>query len=249
MEPALLTGDYIVVNKWALGGRLFDILDAAEHKDVKISRLPGVGEISRNDILVFNFPYPAAWDSIGMNLMNYYIKRCVALPGDTFEIRDAHYKVRGYDKVLGDLASQESLLNIIKSGQTDRMVMKGYPYNDMVDWNIKEFGPLYIPAKGGCIKMTPIHFALYKNIIEWEQKKKLVWRDSLFKLGGELLNEYYFLHNYYFVAGDKVINSQDSRYWGLLPEDYIVGKASFVWKSVDWKSGKIRWKRIFVSMK
>ena len=87
MEPALLAGDNILVNKWVMGGRIFNIWDALEGKEVKISRLPGLGKIRRNDVLVFNFPYPAQWDSIGLNVMSYYVKRCVALPGDTFETK------------------------------------------------------------------------------------------------------------------------------------------------------------------
>ncbi len=245
MEPALLAGDNIVVNKWIMGGRLFNLWDAADHKDINISRLPGFGKISHNDMLVFNFPYPAAWDSIGMNLMTYYVKRCVGLPGDTLEIRNAHYQVRGCSKPLGNQESQDALSALLTAGQTTGVVMKGYPYNDVVEWDIEEFGPLYIPAKGGCITMDPVNYALYKNIIEWEQKQKLVQGSGLFKLGNEPLTAYRFLHNYYFVAGDKVTNSQDSRYWGLLPEDYVVGKASFIWKSKEPVTGKIRWKRIF----
>lgn len=64
-----------------------------------------------------------------------------------------------------------------------------------------------------------------------------------FSLNGEPIREYRFLKNYYFMAGDKGLNSQDSRYWGLLPEEYIVGKAAFVWKSVDPYTGKLRWDR------
>ena len=93
MEPALFAGDNILVNKWVMGGRLFDIWDASEKKNVEISRLPGFGKVKHNDVLVFNFPYPGRWDSLGLNLKTYYVKRCVAVPGDTFEIRNAHYKV------------------------------------------------------------------------------------------------------------------------------------------------------------
>lgn len=81
MEPTLLAGDNILVNKWVMGGRIFNIWDAIDGKEVKISRLPALGKIKRNDVLVFNFPYPARWDSIGLNLMSYYVKRCVALSG------------------------------------------------------------------------------------------------------------------------------------------------------------------------
>ena len=132
MEPALLPGDNILVNKWVMGARIFNIWDAAEDKEVKISRLPRLGKIKRNDVLVFNFPYPARWDSIGLNLMTYYVKRCVALPGDTFEISQAHYKVRGCNMPLGNVDSQDGLRRIIENGRERDwgIVMSGYPYNE-----------------------------------------------------------------------------------------------------------------------
>ena len=93
--------------------------------------------------------------------------------------------------------------------------------------------------------MTPTNCKLYRNVIEWEQKKKLVLKGNSVMLGDSLISEYMFCKNYYFVAGDNRINSQDSRYWGLLPEEFIVGKTTLIWKSVDPNTGKIRWDRLF----
>ena len=247
MEPALLPGDNILVNKWVMGARIFNIWDAAEGKEVRISRLPGLGKIKRNDVLVFNFPYPARWDSIGLNLMTYYVKRCVALPGDTFEISQAHYKVRGCNMPLGNVDSQDGLRRIIENGRERdwRIVMSGYPYNELVNWDIMNFGPLYLPAKGDEVEMNPEHAAFYKNAIEWEQKKKLFLRGDTVLLNDSVIYAYRFKENYYFVTGDKVMNSQDSRYWGLLPEPLIVGKAVRIWKSVDREKDRIRWDRIW----
>ncbi len=247
MEPALLPGDNILVNKWVMGGRIFDIWDASEKKEIKISRLPGFGEVKRNDVLVFNFPYPDSWDSLGLNLKTYYVKRCVAIPGDTFEIKDAQYKVRGYDKALGNVVSQKKLQDILslKREENYGIVMYGFPYDSLVNWSIKEFGPLYIPAKGARVKMNPINKVLYRNAIEWEQKKKLVQQGDLVLLGDSIIHEYQFKEDYYFVAGDKVMNSKDSRYWGLLPEKFIVGKATLIWKSINPITDKIRWNRVF----
>lgn len=91
MAPALLPGDNILVNKCVMGGRIFNVWDALEDKDVNISRLPGWGKLKRNDVVVFNFPYlESRWDSIAFRVMKYYVKRCVALPGDTFEIKDCY---------------------------------------------------------------------------------------------------------------------------------------------------------------
>lgn len=248
MEPTLLAGDNILVNKCVMGGRLFNIWDALEDKEINISRLPGLGKVKRNDVLVFNFPYlEQRWDSIAFRVMKYYVKRCVALPGDTFEIRKGHYKVRGCTSILGNVEAQDRLMQIIERGREGDygIVMSGYPYNDIVDWNIVNFGPLYLPVKDDVIEMFPKHVALYRNAIEWEQKKKLFLRGDTILLNDSVIRTYRFKENYYFVAGDKVMNSQDSRYWGLLPEPFIVGKAVRIWKSVDRETDKIRWNRIF----
>lgn len=247
MEPALLLGDNILVNKWIMGGRVFDIWDASEKEDVKTSRLPGFGKVKRNDVLVFNFPYPGRWDSLGLNLKTYYVKRCVAVPGDTFEIRNAQYKVRGCNQVLGNVASQKDLQQILSLGREENcgIVMKAYPNDSLVNWTIKDFGPFYIPTKGTSVKMNSVNRILYKNAIEWEQKKKLVQCGDSCLLGDSIIQEYQFEEDYYFVAGDKVKNSKDSRYWGLLPEKFVVGKATLIWKSVNPITDKVRWNRIF----
>ena len=178
-----------------MGGRLFDIWKAAGGSQVDISRLPGFGRIKRNDVLVFNFPYPARWDSLGLNLKTYYVKRCVAVPGDTFEIRNAHYKVYGYKGTLGCVDSQDKLLHILSIGEERNwgIVMKGFPRDSLVNWTIKGFrGRCYIPAKGGRIWMTPVNGVLYRNAIEWEQKKKLMQRGDIFLLNDSIIQEYQF---------------------------------------------------------
>ena len=93
--------------------------------------------------------------------------------------------------------------------------------------------------------MTPVNGVLYRNAIEWEQKKKLMQRGDIFLLNDSIIQEYQFKEDYYFVAGDKVMNSKDSRYWGLLPEKFIVGKATLKWKYIDLNTDEIRWNRVF----
>ena len=85
---------------------------------------------------------------------------------------------------------------------------------------------------------------LYRNLVEWEQKKPLSWRADKVYLDDSLIQEYRFQENYYFVGGDYMENSKDSRYWGLLPGPYIVGAATRIWKSVDKSTGKICWERV-----
>ena len=93
--------------------------------------------------------------------------------------------------------------------------------------------------------MNPKHAVLYRNVIEWEQRKKLFLLGDTILLNDSAIHAYRFKENYYFVAGDKVMNSQDSRYWGQHPEPFIEGKAVRIWKSEDKDTGKVRWKRIF----
>ena len=222
MRPTLQPGDNILVNKWIMGARIFDIWEVAEGKETKIHRLPGVGKVKRGDVLVFNFPYPHRWDSISMSLKLYYVKRCAALPGDTFAIKDAPYH--------------------------EGMVLKSYPNDSLVGWTVCNFGPMYIPKKGGTVKMDARQRAVYKNVIEWEQKKKLTLQNGHVCLGDSVIHEYSFTENYYFMVGDNAANSQDSRYWGLLPESFIVGKATTIWKSVNPATDEIRWDRTMKSI-
>ena len=245
MEPTRIPGDRILVNKWVMGARVFDVWDSMEGKEVEIHRLPGYGKIERNDVIVFNFPHHHRWDSIGMDIMAYYVKRCVALPGDTFEIRDGYSKVRGHEGVLGNEEGQYMLSRLLSGNNPskEKLLQGGFPDDDRVGWNIGEFGPLYIPRKGSRVPMTVEHALVYRNAIEWEQKRKLRMRGDSVLLGDSLIREYTFRKNYYFTAGDNVLSSQDSRYWGLLPEEYIVGKATRIFRSVNKHTGKERWNR------
>lgn len=247
MEPELLAGDVILVDKLVYGARLFNVMEAVAGKQVEIKRLPGIGGIKRNDVIVFNYPCPKKWKQIEMDVMQYYVKRCIALPGDTFCIVDGRYKVNGYAGTLGCVDAQDKFMALIRE-QTladDATGVRAYPGDSLIGWTVKEFGPLYIPKSGDIVPMDYWSAKLYKNMVEWEQKKSLRYEAGNTYLGDSLITEYRFLKNYYFMAGDRAENSKDSRYWGLLPEEYIVGKAVRIWKSVDKRTDRVRWNRIF----
>lgn len=233
MEPGLVTGDNVLVNKAVYGARLFDLGEALNGGKVEVYRVPGIGRIRHNDVVVFHFPHPNSWDRIEMHLMKYFIKRCIGLPGDTLRIADGFY-VNSNVTQVGNAVSQGRV-----SGRDENSFEKGvyncFPYDSILGWNIQHFGPLYIPKKGDTVTLDTANYKLYKKLIEWELQAPLVYTGSTMP--------YQFRHNYYFMAGDRVEDSQDSRYWGLLPEDYIVGKAWIIWKSTDPYSGKFRWKR------
>ena len=234
MEPELVEGDFVAVWKPVLGARLFNLN----------ARVSGFRNIERNDILVFNFPHPNNWDKIEMHILKYYVKRCIGLPGDTLSIKNGQFRIEGVNEPLGNIASQQ------KIGQTSPEefpggVYRSFPYDSIIGWNIQNFGPLYIPKAGDQLPMSRKNYQLYHKLISWEQKAKVEYKDSTVFLDGKPIKDYCFQKDYYFMAGDKGENSQDSRYWGLLPEEYIVGKAAFIWKSVDPYTGEFRWERFF----
>ena len=250
MMPTLRPGDYVWVNKPLKGARLFDVWDAAEHRPFRIRRLPGLEEFRRGEVLVFNFPYPERWDSIGFDVLLYYVKRCIAQPGDTVEIRKAHYWVRGIDVPVGGVDAQERLSRLLSVQQGREEMIRNhsyytFPHDSLLGWNIGDFGPLYVPARGDSVRLTRETFLFYRNLIEWEQRVKLTCRDGRYYLDGKEVAGYRFRENYYFMGGDNCLDSQDSRYWGLLPEPYIVGKATRIWKSENPYTGNMDWSRVW----
>ena len=246
MEPTLIAGDHILVEKFTMGARLFDLKPAFDKERFTIRRTPALGKVRRNDILVFNFPYPERQDSIGFDVMLYYVKRCIALPGDTLEIRNSHYRVWGVDGPLGNVEAQDRLERLFESGDYKKygIYVPAYPYKKEIGWTVRHMGPYYIPKEGSSIQMNHANYHLYKPVIEWEQQQKLHRvNDSTFTLGDQPITTYTFQKNYYFVSGDKMENSKDSRYWGVVPEEYIVGRVWGIWKSID-EWGEMRWERI-----
>ena len=243
MYPTLQSGDNILVNKSIMGARIFNIWDAVEDKEVDIYRLSGLGKVKRNDVLVFHYPYPHKNDSLSMHLLKYYVKRCIALPGDTMGIRKGHYYIKGIDEPRGNIQAQKRIEKLQKEDARG-IVMDTYPWDKYIDWTIQDFGPLHVPAAGQTVAMDSTTVKLYRNLVEWEQKKPLSWRADKVYLDDSLIQEYRFQENYYFVGGDYMENSKDSRYWGLLPGPYIVGAATRIWKSVDKSTGKICWERV-----
>ena len=234
MEPGLIAGDYVLVNKLIPGARLFNVFASLRGEQVQIVRLPGLREIRRNDVVVFNYPYPNNLDRIEMHMMKYYIKRCLGLPGDSLSIVNGYYRVNGIFEPVGNIEGQE-----LFSVQSNKMLKDAglywsFPKDSLISWNVKNFGPLYLPRKGDVIDMNRENISIYRKLIEWETGQKLDPR----------IVSYTFQKNYYFVAGDRIEDSLDSRYWCLLPEEFIVGKATFIWRSMNPQTRGVRWDRI-----
>jgi signal peptidase I len=211
-----------------------------------MKRLKGYRKIKRNDVLVFNFPYSNR-NKLELDFNVFYAKRCVAIPGDTFYIDNGIYRIKNLSDTIGYYAYQRK----IAIAEPEKIVQGTYdcfPFYSGYHWNIKNFGPLYVPGVNSTVALDSINIVLYKNIIEYESNRQISVNNGLVFLDDEVIDQYVFLKNYYFMAGDYAPDSIDSRYWGLLPEDHIVGKAFMIWKSKDMNTGKWQWKRFFTAI-
>ncbi len=188
-------------------------------------RTNGVRNIRHNDIVVFNMPYIDGQIKFKINYV--YCKRCVALPGDSISIKNSFYRNNNFDGMLG-IEKEQQLLSQMPDSLIPDYVMNTIPRDLHFPWTIKNFGPLYVPRKGDLISIAPKEAVLYRELIEWETGKKLLvdWEERKVMLGRSRLFAYRFKHDYYFLVGDHVVNSQDARYWGMVPDDYIIGIVS-----------------------
>lgn len=236
MEPTMLAGDFILVNKLIPGPRI-DFL--GDNKEGRPFRLNGYRTLKRNEVLVFNDPYYNSSEII-QNWNAYYVKRCVGMPGDSLYIAGGIYYINGQRNKINDKIASDSLQYTTMSPEFRIPGM----FKEL-GWTIDNFGPIYIPAQGDLVTLDTINMYLYRPLIEYETRKKLVEMNGTYLLNGEVCRQYQFKRSYYFMAGDRGTDSKDSRYWGLLPEDHIVGKVAYIWKSKDPGTNKYRFDRFF----
>jgi signal peptidase I len=124
-----------------------------------------------------------------------------------------------------------------------------FPFDSTYPWNVDNFGPLYIPKAGATVSLTTHNLPLYSRIINAYENNSLAVKDGKIYINGKESNSYTFKMDYYWMMGDNRHNSADSRFWGFVPIDHIVGKAVFVWLSLDPNKslldGKIRLSKLF----
>lgn len=128
-----------------------------------------------------------------------------------------------------------------------------YPLHKHTGWSIDNYGPLWIPAKGATLDLTLDNLPFYERPIRVYEGHDLEVKEGRIYIDGAVATSYTFGMDYYWMQGDNRHNSLDSRYWGFVPEDHIVGEPRFIWLSLDkdrnWFDGKIRWKRMFTSVR
>jgi signal peptidase I len=124
-----------------------------------------------------------------------------------------------------------------------------FPYNPVYGWNEDNYGPIWIPVKGATVKLDTANLCLYERIIDVYEANDLRVEGSTIYINNSPADSYTFKMNYYWMMGDNRHNSADSRYWGFVPEDHVVGTPKFIWLSLD-KEAKglksIRWNRMFM---
>jgi signal peptidase I len=312
MEKSLMVGDFLFVSKVNYGPRIpntplsfpfahhtLPLIGGKSYLEwIKLpySRIPGFQDIRNNDVVVFNYPME---DFRPVDKRENYIKRCIAIPGDTLRIMNRavsingkpvdfpersqvnyHVRTDGNDfnpRVLenmdvtegpGRISSQgdfiysltrenaekmKSMGNVkhiepVPADQMKQMFSVGPLFPENKSWDLDNYGPIVIPKKGVTVQLTRDNIPMYRRLITVYEGNTLEERDSLFIINGQAATSYTFAMDYYFMMGDNRHNSLDSRFWGFVPEDHIVGKAVFVWMS--WNTNgkfldKIRWNRVF----
>ena len=293
-------------------------------------RLKGLREVRRGDIVVFGFPNgdtvltkaPAddyySWvrtsgreytiDKLGpvvvrpMDKKDHYVKRCVAVAGDTLTVRDGYVwvnsekqevypgiqftyrvvtsgqkirertldelglnlrelyfdpRIPGYPwmpltekqlekvKALSAVVEVSRNLEVFPEGAS---LTEIFPFTGKTRWTRDYFGPLWIPEKGATVELDTASLPLYERIIRDYEHNTLEVRGETILINGEEAKSYTFKQDYYFMMGDNRHNSLDSRYWGFVPEDHIVGTPALIWLSTDSGRkfpGSIRWRRFF----
>lgn len=244
MSPTLLPGDKVRVDKTVFGARLYTSLDFTEGRMESI-RTRGRRGLRYNDIVVFNYPVNDK-GRIGFKMNYVYVKRVVALPGDTISFVHSRPVNSHYEGVLGLPEAQRWL------EETPDSLIPWYAMRNILvetavlGYTIKEILPVYVPRRGDILRMDDWRKAeIYRRAIEWETGRALAWDGERGQClsDGRPLPYYRFRKNYYFVCGDMAYGSKDSRYWGFVPEEYIVGVVDRVVESHHPVTGRERRER------
>lgn len=168
--------------------------------------------------------------------------------------QEAANTLKGYSNVkdLAPVISQKgSSEDVFPRGSTSVIDVKLTKNLPDYHWSVDNYGPIIIPKKGWTVKLDSMTFPIYERAIKVYENNKLEVKGTDIYINGVKTDTYTFKMNYYWMMGDNRHDSEDSRYWGFVPEDHIVGKALFVWMSWDDNASlfhKIRWSRLFMGI-
>jgi len=234
MENTIMTGDFLFGNNFIYGSRTPDWIGIPYTRigfHIPWFRLPSIKEPEQGDIVIFKYPE---------DQYVHYVKRCVAGPGQTFEVRDKQAFVNSKEFV-NPPNSKFQPTTYSKYWNDYRIFPRGAGNQD-------NYGPIYIPKEGDTLRIGEYPTQLFKNVVELARHSFYIQNGKVVIDGYE--QEYYVVEqDYYFMMGDNRDNSLDSRFWGFVPFDLVVGRAMVVWLSIDkekplYRFTKIvRWKR------
>jgi len=225
MEDTLLPGDFLLVTKFTLGAttpRNIPFTNVA----LPYYQFPKLKEVKRGDIIVFE--YPGDRDELRHEEIMNYIKRCVGLPGDTITI---------VDKVLyvnGELFPPPPKMKFLNPVPTPKGIGNPYIFPKFSNFNEDNYGPLYVPKKGDTIQLSIDNIEQYRTLINREYGREVVKVvGGQITIDGVPAKTYVIKKNYYFMLGDNRDDSADSRFWGYVPEDLIIGEPLIIYWSWD----------------
>lgn len=226
MENTILTGDRLLINKFIFGAatpRNIPFTDI----ELPYVQLPAVREPVRNEIIVFRFP--GEQNQLVDSEVEYWVKRCVALPGDTLEIRNKVTFVNSKQSLI------PANINYMNREIRKRGVQNNKVFPSGMNWNEDNYGPLIIPKKGDIVELNIKNIELWRTLINREIGKVAVKviEDGL-EIDGKDAHKYTIKEDYYFMLGDNRDNSLDSRFWGFVPRKNIVGTPIIIFWS--WNS-------------
>lgn len=220
MSPAYESGEAVWVNKLLMGARIYTDLDFSS-SELKAFRMPGFRKPKTGDVVIFNYPHGRDNYKIEFRINYVYAKRILGCPGDVIGIKDGICYKEGFDGTFGVKEIQEALSNTPESqlGYSK----SAFPLTDEVGWTVYDTGPLLVPAKGMSVPMTKLNYILYRHVIEYETGEMPLWENGQCFSAGKPITYYSFLQDYFYLIGDNVLNSKDSRYFGFVPELYLIG--------------------------
>lgn len=225
MEKTLLVGDYIIVNKFIYGSTSPKHLPLTDIP-IPFFALPAFSDPHKNDVVVFE--WPGDMNDLVPDEPANYIKRCVGEPGDTVFIKNKVLFVNGV-KFRNPPESQFTHSRLTPEGYRGGGI---FPMGKA--WNKDNYGPLIIPKKGDIIKLTPQNVEVWRTIIDRESGRRVVnVNGSEIKIDGKRTNLYTIKKDYYFMMGDNRDESSDSRFWGFVSRDRIIGEAIMIYWSWD----------------
>ena len=155
-----------------------------------------------------------------------------------------YYYMTMTDEAAERVKAMSNVVNVTKYNAT-MASGEAFPHSENYPWTQDNFGPLWIPQRGATVALSLENLPLYERIITAYEGHTLQVDGEQILIDGAPATEYPFAMDYYWMMGDNRHNSADSRFWGFVPEDHIVGKASFIWFSSDKENGGVRWNRIF----